>query len=97
MTQQWADALLGFDATHYTNRLGIQRARADDPADVRSALRDAGADTIAWYGVRLFSDHWDRDAQPDDFEAVIKAEQEAGRRDPYRALAALTHTLATVR
>jgi 2-polyprenyl-3-methyl-5-hydroxy-6-metoxy-1,4-benzoquinol methylase len=97
MTQQWADALLGFEATHYTNRLGIQRARADDPADVRSALREAGADTIAWYGVRLFSDHWDRDVQPDDFEAVIKAEEEAGRRDPYRALAALTHTLATVR
>ncbi len=58
MTEQWADALVGFDATHYCNRLGIQRARADDPADVRSALREAGADTIAWYGVRLFSDHW---------------------------------------
>jgi S-adenosylmethionine-dependent methyltransferase len=96
MTEQWADALVGFDATHYCNRLGIQRARADKPADVRSDLREAGADTIAWYGVRLFSDRWDRDAQLAEFEALIKAELEGGRRDPYRALTALTHTLATV-
>jgi SAM-dependent methyltransferase len=97
MTQHWSDALLGFDATHYTDRLGIESARADDPADVRSQLDQAGADTIAWYGVRLFTDHWDRGQHVDDFEALIAAEAQAGERDPYRALAALTHTLAAVR
>jgi hypothetical protein len=52
---------------------------------------------IAWYGVRLFTDHWDRDARADDLEVLIAAEEQAGKRDPNRAVAALTHTLASVR
>ena len=97
MTGQWSAALEGFDTSHYTNRLGIEQARADDPAEVRTALNAAGADPLGWYGVRLFSDHWDREASTEDLEALIAAEEEAGRRDPYRAVAALTHTLANVR
>jgi S-adenosylmethionine-dependent methyltransferase len=97
MRSQWAEALAGFDATHYTNRIGVEHARADDPADVRAAIAAAGGETVAWYGVRLFTDHWDTGPPPPDLDAVIAAEEEAGRRDPYRALAALTHTLATAR
>lgn len=96
MTGQWAAALEGFDASHYTNRLGIKDARAEDPVEVRSTVELAGANPVAWYGVRLFSDHWDREASIEDLDALIAAEEQAGRRDPYRALAALTHTLAIV-
>jgi SAM-dependent methyltransferase len=96
MSRDWSGALESFDAHTYTNRLGIEDVRAHDPAEVRRALVDHGADTIAWYGVRLFCDHWPRSDPPPDVDALIAAEREAGRRDPYRALAALTHTVARV-
>jgi len=44
--------------------------------------------------VRLFSDHWDSEDPPADLDALLVAEEQAGQRDPYRALAALTHTVA---
>jgi hypothetical protein len=95
--RDWTGALAGFDAVRYTNRLGIEDARADEPAAVRAALSDAGAGTIAWYGVRLFTDHWGDEARPSEFAELLAGEEQAGRRDPYRSLAALTHTIAGVR
>ncbi|HET8559682.1 MAG TPA: methyltransferase domain-containing protein [Marmoricola sp.] len=95
MTGQWQQALDGFDATHYANRLGVVGARADSPDAVRVALEAAGATVEKWYGVRLFTDHWEKREPPPELGEVIAAEAEAGRRDPYRQLAALTHTLAT--
>lgn len=97
MAGNWAEALDAFDATHYTNRLGITDVRADTPADVQSALVATGAQTIAWYGVRLFTDHWATEEPPADFDALLAVEEQAGRRDPYRAIAALTHTIARAR
>ena len=94
MTGQWPDALTGFDATHYTNRLGVADARTDRPDAVRAALATAGARVEAWYGVRLFTDHWENQPPPPELDRIIAAEAEAGRRDPYRQVAALTHTLA---
>lgn len=82
MSRQWSAALDGFDATRYTNRLGIEHARAHDPAEVRETLRAAGCETIAWYGVRLFTDHWNTEEPAADIDAVIAAEEQAGRRDP---------------
>jgi len=96
MSGDWPAALDGFDAHRYRNRLGLDNVRADDPLTVRRALRRTGARTLAWYGVRLFSDHWPVGHRPDDLATLIAAEQEAGRRDPYRALAAMTHTIARV-
>ncbi|MHB8295919.1 MAG: methyltransferase domain-containing protein [Acidimicrobiales bacterium] len=94
MRRDWTAALDGFDARYYTNRLGLESVRADEPAEVQAALAEAGATTVAWYGVRLFSDHWDSEDPPADLDALLDAEEQAGRRDPYRALAALTHTVA---
>jgi hypothetical protein len=51
---------------------------------------------VAWYGVRLFTDHWGRQPTERNFADILAAEREAGRRDPYRSLAALTHTIARV-
>ena len=45
-------------------------------------------------GVRLFTDHWGDVALPPDLDELVDAEEQAGRRDPYRAVAALTHTIA---
>lgn len=95
MSRDWSAALAAFDAAHYTNRLGIEKVRADDPADIRHAIDEANGETLAWYGVRLFADHWSNEEPAPDIEEALAAEEEAGRRDPYRALAALTHTVAT--
>jgi S-adenosylmethionine-dependent methyltransferase len=96
MKGEWAAALEGFDARSYDNRLGLAAVRADEPSEVRAALAAAGAACTAWYGVRLFSDHWGQEPPGDDFTQLLAAEEEAGRRDPYRSLAALTHTIARV-
>ena len=96
MSADWSAAQAAFDARHYTNRLGIEDVRADDPIEVQDAFAAAGAQTLAWYGVRLFCDHWPAVGPPADFAALLAAEEQAGRRDPYRSVAALTHTLAQV-
>jgi len=65
-----------------------------DPAVRVAACAAAGADVEAWYGVRLFTDHWDDVAPPDDLDRLIDVEEEAGRRDPYRRVTSLTHVVA---
>lgn len=97
MRGRWAEALDAFDARTYENRVGIEAVRADEPVEVQDAIQAAGGDVVAWFGVRLFTDHWERVRPGDDFAELLAAEEEAGRRDPYRSLAALTHTVAHVR
>lgn len=94
MTGDWSGALEGLDARSYDNRLGIEGVRADEPAEVAAALAAQGAAVEAWYGVRLFSDHWGSEAPGEDLDRLLAAEVEAGRRDPYRSVCALTHTIA---
>jgi SAM-dependent methyltransferase len=96
MTGDWAGALQGFDDRRYKNRLGIEAVRADEPGEVQAALTARGALVVAWYGVRLFTDHWGHEEPGPDFAQLLAAEEEAGCRDPYRSLAALTHTIAQV-
>lgn len=97
MTGQWREALEGFDRERYTNRLGLENVRADPPRRVQEELVAAGCGIDAWYGARLFTDHRNNDARVDDLEEILAVEDQAGRRDPYRSLCALTHTLATRR
>ncbi len=94
MSGDWEATVAAFDADRYTNRLGLEDLRAHEPTEVQEALRAAGARPLAWYGVRLFCDHWPDGEPPADFAALLRAEEEAGRRDPYRAVTALTHTIA---
>ena len=94
MTGRWDEVLHSFDARHYDNRVGVSGARADTPEEVVAACAAAGADVEAWYGVRLFTDHWDDVAPPDDLDRLIDVEEEAGRRDPYRRVTSLTHVVA---
>jgi S-adenosylmethionine-dependent methyltransferase len=96
MTARWTECIDAFDARTYDNRLGIESVRADEPGEVHSALERAGATTVAWYGVRLFTDHWGHEPPGSDFPDLLAAEEEAGRRDPFRSVAALTHTIARV-
>jgi SAM-dependent methyltransferase len=50
-----------------------------------------------WYGVRIFTDMVASDTGlPDEatLEALLNAEERAGRTDPYRHVAALLHVIA---
>ena len=87
----WQAALRGFDTKEYTNRLGLA-AHAHAPADLDLMLAPLGWERQAWFGVRVFTDHLDRPApDPDDLPDLLAAEREAGRREPYRSVAALLH------
>ncbi|MET9356515.1 methyltransferase domain-containing protein [Streptomyces sp. NPDC006617] len=87
----WPGALAAFDTTNYRNRLGLD-VRADRLATLTAKLAGIGAPLHTWYGVRVFTDTApDGAAPPADLEALLAAEERAGRTDPYRSVAALLH------
>lgn len=87
----WAGALAAFGTSAYTNRLGLD-VRADRLDTLTGTLAGIGAPLHTWYGVRIFTDLAADDAPvPDDVEALLAAEERAGRTDPYRGVAALLH------
>ncbi|MGI5198722.1 class I SAM-dependent methyltransferase [Streptomyces sp. CA-288835] len=87
----WAGALAAFGTSAYTNRLGLD-VRADRLDALTGTLAGIGAPLHAWYGVRVFTDLAADDAPvPDNVEALLAAEERAGRTDPYRGVAALLH------
>ncbi|MFF1375516.1 class I SAM-dependent methyltransferase [Streptomyces sp. NPDC058308] len=93
MAGDWSGALAAFDSVTYRNRLGID-ARADRLDALTAALAGIAAPLQVWYGVRVFTDTVaDGTALPPerDLEALLAAEERAGRTDPYRRVAALLH------
>ncbi len=93
LTGDWQGAIDGIDARHYRNRLGVEAARGHDPAEIHQSFVGAGLDVEAWYGVRLLTDHWDDAPTPGDIDRIVDAEAALGAVDPYRQVAALTHTI----
>ncbi|OHV36636.1 methyltransferase [Pseudofrankia sp. EUN1h] len=65
--------------------------RGDDPSHVRAVLAAEGAEPLAWYGIRTFTDHLADEPPGADLDEVVDAEWLAGSRDPYRQLARLVH------
>ncbi|MES4889874.1 methyltransferase domain-containing protein [Streptomyces sp. NPDC096012] len=91
LSGDWSGALAAFDTTAYRNRLGLD-VRADRLASLTATLAGIAAPLRAWYGVRVFTDTAADDAEiPEDLEALLAAEERAGRTDPYRGVAALLH------
>ncbi|MGW7340790.1 class I SAM-dependent methyltransferase [Streptomyces sp. NPDC054808] len=87
----WAGALAAFDTVNYRNRLGLD-VRADRLATLTAKLAGIGAPLHTWYGVRVFTDTApDAAVPPDNLDALLAAEERAGRTDPYRSVAALLH------
>jgi SAM-dependent methyltransferase len=91
LSGDWTSALAAFDSTAYRNRLGLD-VRADRLETLTATLAGIGAPLQAWYGVRVFCDTAaDGAAIPGDVDALLAAEERAGRTDPYRGVAALLH------
>jgi S-adenosylmethionine-dependent methyltransferase len=90
---RWADALDVMNAHAETGTLGVT-SRAHTTSDIDAMLAAAGASTVTWYGVRVFTDHLGDAPVGDGFDTLLNAEWEAGRRDPYRRVARLLHFVA---
>lgn len=90
----WTTAAAAFDGTTYDNRIGVP-ARADRLTDLTARLDTVGLAVRTWYGVRVFTDTAQSDAElPPDLDALLDCEERAGATDPYRRVAALTHVIA---
>ena len=88
---RWPEALAAFDSLDYVNRLGVP-AHAHTPEGMDALTAPLGWRRRQWYGVRVFTDHRGETPPPEDGLAdLLDAEEEAGRRDPYRQVAALLH------
>lgn len=88
--------LEAFDSDSYRNELGVD-AKAHHLESIIAVLQGAGFAAEAWYGVRVFTDPAPADQPLDDtneLDVLLRAEEEAGRRDPYRWLASQIHLLA---
>jgi S-adenosylmethionine-dependent methyltransferase len=93
----WGACADAFGSVTYANRIGAT-ARADRLADLTARLAGHGLEVTAWYGVRLFTDGAPDDAEPPpDLPALLACEEQAGRTDPYRQVAALLHVIARPR
>ncbi|MDG4859246.1 methyltransferase domain-containing protein [Streptomyces sp. T-3] len=93
LSGDWDGALASFDSVAYTNRLGLP-ARADRIEALISTFAGIGAPLAVWYGVRVFSDLAPDSAElppAGELESLLAAEERAGRREPYRRVAALLH------
>jgi hypothetical protein len=93
----WKAAMASFDATRQVNGLGVD-TRSDTVEGLGELLATCGIDTVAWYGVRLFTDGWSQEPDAVDAEDdVLAVELEASRRDPYRQLSRLFHLIGVRR
>ena len=96
----WAGAAEAFGSDRYTNRLGLA-TRADRLEPMTRTLAEIDVPLRRWYGVRVFTDQApDHEPPPADGRQLMQlldAEEQAGRTDPYRAVAALLHLVGTRR
>lgn len=89
----WSGALAAFEGDREINGLGMD-TRGDSIDALSNLLRAHHVDTIAWHGVRLFTDGWTpNDLAADDEDLVLQVELTASQRDPYRQLSRLFHLL----
>jgi S-adenosylmethionine-dependent methyltransferase len=92
----WDSVGQAFDGAAYVNRIGVH-ARADRLEELTAALAQRHLSVPQWYGVRVFTDTAPSDAPLPDattLSAILRFEEQAGRTDPYRHVAALLHLIA---
>jgi S-adenosylmethionine-dependent methyltransferase len=91
LEHRWKDALAAFDARGEHGVLGVD-TRADTVPELTELLRENSVESLAWYGVWLFTDWMDlAAADPEEIRAIAAVELEASRRDPYRQLSRVFH------
>jgi S-adenosylmethionine-dependent methyltransferase len=90
---RWADALDALTGPVEIGRLGLA-SRGDSLRALSALLAENNAPILAWYGVRIFTDHLADAPVEADFNQICDLEWTAGSRDPYRQVARLLHLIA---
>jgi S-adenosylmethionine-dependent methyltransferase len=90
LERRYADAMALFDATSDLGRIGVV-TRGDSLSSLISSFERCRLDLVAWYGIRVFTDHLATERRGDDSDLVVEAEWRAGQTDPYRRVARLLH------
>jgi S-adenosylmethionine-dependent methyltransferase len=90
----YAEARRLLDDPVSAGNLGIPN-RSRSTAEWRDLLASTRWRFDSMVGIRLFSDTADDHLSDEAFEQLLELEREAGRRDPYRAVARLIHFSAT--
>lgn len=89
---RFEDAVDAFDAGEDVGGMGVS-TRAHRIDDLIRLLSARSIRVSAWYGIRVFTDHVGAQAPGADLPAILSAEFEAGKRDPYRRVARLLHVV----
>jgi SAM-dependent methyltransferase len=96
LSGDWDGVGEAFNGMAYRNRIGVD-ARADRLEELTAELARRQLSVPQWYGVRVFTDVAASDAPlPDEatLDIIVGFEEQAGRTDPYRHVAALLHLIA---
>jgi len=91
LEQRYADAIRLFDVNADVGRVGVV-TRGDSLASLTEMFERHGLGVLAWYGIRVFTDHLG-DEPVEDSMLAIEAEWLAGQTDPYRRVARLLHVV----
>jgi S-adenosylmethionine-dependent methyltransferase len=90
LERRYADALALFDENADLGRVGIV-TRGDSLVSLTAMFERHRLSVIAWYGIRVFTDHLGDEPAGKDSESAVEAEWRAGQTDPYRQVARLLH------
>ena len=93
LTGEYEEAIDCFEAETSAGGLGVS-TRGDTIEDLMAVLSPNGFVLVAWYGIRVFTDHLGDVPAGNDFDAALAAEWAASTRDPYRGVARLLHLVA---
>jgi hypothetical protein len=75
--------LARFDTSVDLGRLGIV-TRGDSLNSPTASFERHRLELVAWYGIRVFTDHLAAEPPGVDSELAVEAEWRAGQTDPYR-------------
>jgi S-adenosylmethionine-dependent methyltransferase len=92
LEQRYADAIALFDADSDLGRVGVV-TRGDSLAALVAMFERHQLSVLAWYGIRVFTDHLGDTPPGDDSALAVEAEWRAGQTDPYRRIARLFHLI----
>jgi SAM-dependent methyltransferase len=90
LEQRYADAIALFDANADLGRVGVV-TRGDSVISLIAMFERNRLSLVAWYGIRVFTDHLGGEPPGEDSELAVEAEWRAGQTDPYRHVARLLH------
>jgi ubiquinone/menaquinone biosynthesis C-methylase UbiE len=89
---RYADAVKAFGATSDLGRIGTV-TRGDTLDSLTNSFKRHRIDLVAWYGIRVFTDHLANEPPGEDSALAVEAEWRAGQTDPYRQVARLFHLI----